>query len=60
MQSNGCSVSAAFSYSVGGIKVDRKAKLTLREHVQWALQYYDRRFATHHSFPFVMFGLVQN
>jgi len=48
-----------FPYGVGSIEAERKVKLSLREHAQWALQYYDRRFAKHHSFPFVLFALVQ-
>jgi len=48
-----------FPYGVGGIESERKVKLSLREHAQWALQYYDRRFATHHLFPFVLFALIQ-
>ena len=50
---------ALFPYGEGGIEAERKAKLSLHEHAQWALQYYDRHFATHHSFPFVLFALVQ-
>ena len=48
-----------FPYGIGGVEAERKVKLSLREHAQWALQYYDRRFAMHHSFPFVLFALVQ-
>ncbi|KIO01094.1 hypothetical protein M404DRAFT_108816, partial [Pisolithus tinctorius Marx 270] len=48
-----------FPYGVGGIEDEWASKLSLREHCQWALQYHDRRFATHHSFPFVVFALIQ-
>lgn len=37
----------------------RRRKLTFNEYVRWALQYYDRRFRTHHSFPFLAFGIEQ-
>jgi hypothetical protein len=46
-------------YGVGGIEVDRKNKVSFNEHVRWALQYHDRRFRLHHSFPFVAFGIAQ-
>ncbi|KIN98994.1 hypothetical protein M404DRAFT_156273, partial [Pisolithus tinctorius Marx 270] len=48
-----------FPYGIGGIEDDRSTKLSLREHCQWALQYHDKHFATHHSFPFVVFALIQ-
>lgn len=28
-------------------------------HVRWALQYFDRRFRKHETFPFVSFGIIQ-
>ena len=43
-----------FPYGVGGVEAEHGTKVTLREHACWAMQYYDRRFATHHSFPFVV------
>jgi hypothetical protein len=46
-------------YGVGGIEEKRQVPLTFIEHVRWALSYHDWRFRTHHSFPFVAFGLEQ-
>lgn len=46
-------------YGRGGIEEGRQESLSFNEHVKWALQYYDRRFRTHHSFPFVAFGIEQ-
>lgn len=46
-------------YGVGGIETERPIKISFKEHVRWALQYYDRRFRVHHSFPFVAFGIEQ-
>lgn len=48
-----------FPYGVGGIEADRETDVGIAEHVKWALQYYDRRFRTHHSFPFVTIGIIQ-
>lgn len=48
-----------FPYGVGGIEDDRPVSVSFAHHVRWALQYYDRRFRTHHSFPFVVFGILQ-
>ncbi|TFK88570.1 hypothetical protein K466DRAFT_488611, partial [Polyporus arcularius HHB13444] len=48
-----------FPFGVGGIEGVQAVQLSLGEHVQWALQYHDRRFRTHESFPFVAFGIQQ-
>lgn len=48
-----------FPYGRGGMEMKRKVPVSFSQHVRWALQYYDRRFATHHSFPFVAFGIQQ-
>lgn len=48
-----------FPYGIGGIEEERKKSVGFNEHVRWALQYHDRRFRTHHSFPFVVFGISQ-
>jgi hypothetical protein len=48
-----------FPYGVGGIKDTRGKSVGFDEHVRWALQYHDRRFRIHHSFPFVVFGMEQ-
>jgi hypothetical protein len=39
--------------------VNRPRKLSFMEYVRWALQYFDRRFQTHHTFPFLAFGIEQ-
>jgi hypothetical protein len=39
--------------------IHRRQKVNFTEYVRWALQYYDRRFRTHHSFPFLAFGIEQ-
>ncbi|KIO04732.1 hypothetical protein M404DRAFT_25843 [Pisolithus tinctorius Marx 270] len=48
-----------FPYGRGAIEAERPVNLSLREHCKWAMQYHDRRFATHHSFPFMVFALMQ-
>ena len=30
-----------------------------QEYIRWTLEYYDNRFCTHHSFPFVAFSIEQ-
>lgn len=60
----GCNPLAAafpvlFPYSVGSIEALRTIKVSVKAHTQWALQYHDRWFATHHSFAFVLFGILQ-
>lgn len=39
--------------------IGRREKLSYVEYVRWALRYYDRRFRTHHTFPFLAFGIQQ-
>jgi len=48
-----------YPYGMGGIEADRPISVSFKDHVRWSLQYYDKRFATHHSFPFVCFGISQ-
>ena len=48
-----------FPFGCGGIEADQEVPLGFREHVQWALQYFDRRFRKHETFPFVAFGILQ-
>ncbi len=48
-----------FPFGLGGIEGVQAVPLSLSEHVQWAMQYHDRRFRTHESFPFVAFGIQQ-
>jgi Helitron helicase-like domain at N-terminus len=39
--------------------LDRQRKLSFTEYVRWTLQYHDRRFRIHHSYPFLVFGIEQ-
>ncbi|KIN96568.1 hypothetical protein M404DRAFT_33056 [Pisolithus tinctorius Marx 270] len=48
-----------FPYGRGTIEAEHPVKISLCEHCKWALQYHDCRFAMHHSFPFVVFMLMQ-
>jgi len=48
-----------FPYGLGGIEAQHDIRVTLKEHARWSLQYYNHRFATHHSFMFVVFALLQ-
>ena len=48
-----------FPYGVGGIESDRPKLVGFSEHVRWSLQFHDRRFRKHHTFPFVAFSIQQ-
>ena len=48
-----------FPYGLGGIEAYRPVQIDFREHTKWALQYFDRRFRKHETFPFVCFGISQ-
>jgi hypothetical protein len=48
-----------FPYGLGGIEARRPVEVDFRSHVKWALQYFDRRFRKHETFPFVCFGISQ-
>jgi hypothetical protein len=49
-----------FPYGLGGMeKKSRLTPISLSQHVRWALQYHDKRFRKHHSFPFFAFGILQ-
>ncbi len=48
-----------FPYGRGGLEAEQPVLVDFREHVQWALRYHDRRFRTHETFPFVVFGMQQ-
>ncbi|KIL55393.1 hypothetical protein M378DRAFT_188670 [Amanita muscaria Koide BX008] len=52
-----CAFPSLFPYGTGG--VESQAALGFIEHIRYCLLFHDRRFRTHHSFPFVMFGLYQ-
>ena len=38
-------------YGCGGIEDDLPSKIGFTPHVQWLLEYHDKRFRVHHSFP---------
>lgn len=48
-----------FPFGRGGLEADRIQILSFFDHVRWALQYHDRRFRRHDTFPFLCFGLLQ-
>ncbi|THG93643.1 hypothetical protein EW026_g7647 [Hermanssonia centrifuga] len=48
-----------FPYGCGGIEAECIVPLDFSTHVKWALQYHDRRFRKHQTFPFVAFGIKQ-
>lgn len=48
-----------YPYGCGGIEAPRPVSLGFRNHVQWSLQYFDRRFRKHETFPFITFGITQ-
>jgi hypothetical protein len=50
---------ALFPYGEGGIESERPQVVAFSTHIQWCLMYYDGRFPRHHSFPFVVFGILQ-
>ena len=48
-----------FPWGEGGFERRRSTPISFRGHVRWALQYFDRRFRKHETFPFVAFGILQ-
>jgi len=48
-----------FPYGLGGLEADRPVQVNFRDHIKWALQYFDHRFRKHETFPFVCFGISQ-
>ena len=48
-----------FPHGLGGLEADRPIEVDFRDHVKWALNYHDRRFGKHETFPFVAFGIAQ-
>ena len=46
-------------YGRGLFHQNRPRKLNFHEYIRWTLQYYDKRFRKHHSFPFVAFSIQQ-
>lgn len=54
-----CVYPVLFPYGLGDFTASRRNDVSFVNHIRWAIQYHDRRFATHHSFPFVTFGILQ-
>ena len=48
-----------FPYGHGGLEACRPVQIDFHNHIKWALQYFDRRFRKHETFPFVCFGISQ-
>jgi hypothetical protein len=48
-----------FPWGKGGIERDRPVAVDFSSHVKWCLQYFDRQFRKHETFPFVAFGISQ-
>jgi len=48
-----------FPYGLGGLEAHRPVQVDFRDHIKWALQYFDRRFRKHETFPFICFGISQ-
>jgi hypothetical protein len=46
-------------YAIGGIETHREIDVPYNVHVQWSLQYSDRRFRHHSQFIFQAFGVLQ-
>ena len=50
---------ALWPYGQGLYHENRRRKIGFHEYIRWTLQYHDKRFRTHHSFPFVAFSIQQ-
>ena len=48
-----------YPYGCGGIEAPRRTPLPFREHAQWCMQYHDRRFRTHETFPLIVFAILR-
>jgi hypothetical protein len=48
-----------YPYGYGGLESKRPVPIDFPEHIRWSLQYFDRRFRKHETFPFVTFGISQ-
>ena len=48
-----------YPYGRGGLESGRPVPLSFPEHIWWLLQYSDRRFRKHETFPFITFGISQ-
>ena len=50
---------ALWPYGRGLYHENRRRKIGFHDYIRWTLQYYDKRFRRHHSFPFVAFSIQQ-
>ncbi len=49
-----------FPYGLGGLEdSSRPVKVSIKDHVQYLLNYDDKRFEKHHSFVFIVFNMMQ-
>jgi Helitron helicase-like domain at N-terminus len=48
-----------YPYGRGGIEAKRPVPIDFKVHIKWAMQYFDRRFRKHETFPFFVFGILQ-
>ena len=46
-------------YGRGLYHENRERKISFHDYIRWMLQYHDKRFRKHHSFPFVAFSIQQ-
>jgi len=48
-----------YPYGVGGPEADQPVEVDFRDHIKWSLDYHDRHFGKHETYPFVAFGIAQ-
>ena len=48
-----------YPYGRGGLESVRPVPLDFPEHIRWSLEYCDRRFCKHETYPFITFGISQ-
>ena len=46
-------------YGRGLFHQEQPRKLSFHDYNRWTLQFFDKRFQTHHSYPFVAFSIEQ-
>ena len=49
-----------FPYGLGGLEAPQSVEVDFASHVRWSLQYHDRRFRKHETYPFYVFGIIQH
>jgi hypothetical protein len=48
-----------FPYGRGGLEAARHTAVDFSDHICWTLQYHDRHFRRHETYPFVCLGIAQ-